>query len=77
MLFSSTAIKPVVSNRHPWGCPVLVLIDKAQDENFSNWDPTSRVAIYLGHSPTHAGSVAMVFKPYNVTCITSVPYSFL
>ena len=27
------------------------------------WEPRSRMGIYLGHSPTHAGSVAMVLNP--------------
>ena len=27
------------------------------------WEPRSRIDIYLGHSPFHAGSVALVFNP--------------
>jgi hypothetical protein len=27
------------------------------------WEPCSRIGVYLGHSPFHAGSVALVFNP--------------
>ena len=27
------------------------------------WEPRSRIGVYLGHSPSHAGSVAIVFNP--------------
>ncbi|KAL7462239.1 hypothetical protein ACHAXS_002628 [Conticribra weissflogii] len=27
------------------------------------WEPRSRVGVYMGHSPAHAGSVAMVLNP--------------
>ena len=27
------------------------------------WDPRARLGIYLGHSPSHAGSVALVMNP--------------
>jgi hypothetical protein len=27
------------------------------------WEPRSRIGVYLGHSPFHAGSVALVFNP--------------
>jgi hypothetical protein len=27
------------------------------------WDPRSRLGIYVGHSPAHAGLVAMVLNP--------------
>ena len=61
--FASVDSAPVVSNKHPWGCPVFVLNEKAQNGKSPKWEPRSRVAIYLGHSPTHAGSVAMVLNP--------------
>ena len=61
--FSSVDTAPVLSNRHPWGCPVFVLTEKAQGGKSPKWEPKSRVAIYLGHSPTHAGSVALVLNP--------------
>ena len=27
------------------------------------WEPRSQVGVYLGHSPMHAGSVALIIKP--------------
>ena len=49
------------------------------------WEPRSRCGVYLGHSPMHAGSVALVFNPrtgrvspaYHVVFddgFTTVPY---
>ena len=56
-------MKPVISNRHTWGCPVFILTKKAQENKSAKWEPRSRCGIYLGHSPTHAGNVAMVLNP--------------
>ena len=61
--FASTTHPPNLTNRHPWGCPIFVLTEKAQGGMTPKWEPRSRVGIYLGHSPTHAGSVAMVLNP--------------
>ena len=61
--FAKTSQKPIVSNRHPWGCPIFVLTKEAQGSKSPKWEPRSRMGIYLGNSPTHAGSVAMVLNP--------------
>ena len=53
MKFASATVKTSVSHRHPWGCPVFVLTDKAQNGKAPKWEPKSRVGIYLSHSPTH------------------------
>ena len=49
---------------HTWGCPCYVL-DKALQTGSMNpkWDWRVRLGIYLGHSPCHAGSVALVLNP--------------
>ena len=47
---------------HTWGCPVFVLDAKAQSGHLPKWEPKARVGIYLGHSPCHAGSVALVLN---------------
>ena len=60
--FASVDHPPILSNRHPWGCPVFILNKEAQDGKSPKWEPRSRCGIYLGHSPTHAGSVAMVLN---------------
>ena len=55
---------------------------EAQDGKSPKWQPRSRCGIYLGHSPTHAGSVAMVLNPetlhnspqYHVAFMTVFPH---
>ncbi len=52
-------------NYHTWGCPVYVLDARLQGSNGGppKWEPRSHLGIYLGHSPYHAGSVALVLNP--------------
>jgi hypothetical protein len=47
---------------HPFGCPIYVLEAKLQSgvSKIPRWDPRSRLGVYLGHSPFHAGSVSLV-----------------
>ena len=51
-------------NFHTWGCPVYVLNAKLQSGSIGppKWESRGRVGIYLGHSPFHAGNVALVFN---------------
>ena len=59
---SSTKLK----HFHTFGCPVYVLDARLQDSGGGGppkWDPRARLGIYLGHSPAHAGSVALVLNP--------------
>ena len=83
--FSSTYHNQEIKNWHTFGCPVFVLEEKAANGKMPKWDPRSRVGIYLGHSPCHAGSVALVLNPrtlhvspqYHVVFddqFTTVPY---
>ena len=47
-------------------CPVYVLDARSQSTGGPGppkWEPRSRIGVYLGHSPFHAGSVALVFNP--------------
>ena len=50
---------------HTWGCPVHVLESKVQtsSKGLPKWEPRSRIGIYLGRSPAHAGNVALVLNP--------------
>ena len=49
---------------HTFGCPCYVLDRDLQTGNMlPKWDPRSRLRIYLGHSPCHAGSVALILNP--------------
>ena len=49
---------------HTWGCPVYILDEKLQSGSIGppKWEPRSRLGIYVGHSPVHAGSVALVLN---------------
>ena len=66
--FAGTTIDITLKNNHTRGCIVYAL-----DEIFQRhidvppkWEPRSRSGIYLGHSPFHAGSVALVLNPATV-----------
>ena len=54
------------TNFHTFGCPVYVLDARLQDAGgpgVPKWEPRARLGIYVGHSPYHAGSVALVLNP--------------
>jgi hypothetical protein len=64
-LFASlpTASYIDITQFHPFGCPVYVLDARLQNGNkIPRWEPRSRVGVYLGHSPYHAQSVALVLN---------------
>ena len=65
MRFTGADSLPIMSQQHPWGCPVYVLEAKLQcnPKGIPKWDPRARLGVYLGHSPLHAGSVALVLNP--------------
>jgi hypothetical protein len=55
-----------VGNYHTLFCPVYVLDSKLQSAGAigpPKWNPRARIGVYLGHSPFHAGNVALVFNP--------------
>jgi hypothetical protein len=50
-----------IKYEHPLFCPVYILDAGLQgNSSIPKWEPRSRAGVYLGQSPTHAGSVAMV-----------------
>ena len=52
-----------LSHFHTFGCPVYILDASLQSFGGGGppkWDPRALLGIYLGHSPSHAGSVALV-----------------
>lgn len=63
--FTKTDVQGDLRKCHPFGCPVFVLEAKLQNHLaiLPKWDPRARVGVYLGHSPCHAGSVALVLNP--------------
>jgi hypothetical protein len=85
--FTRTTVRSDIRTFHPFGCPVFVLAAGLQSVGSAipKWDPRARVGVYLGHSPCHAGSVALVLNPrtlrvspqYHVVFddeFTTVPY---
>ena len=50
---------------HTLFCPVYVLDSRLHSAAGTgpSGEPKSRIGVYLGHSPFHAGSVALVFNP--------------
>ena len=55
-----------LSNIYTFGCPVYILDARLQRVGGGSppkWDPQDLLGIYLGHSPYHAGSVALVINP--------------
>jgi hypothetical protein len=54
---------------HTFGCPVFVLEPRLQQGlKIPKWQPRSRQAVYLGHSPHHAQTVPIVFNPRTGLC---------
>jgi hypothetical protein len=53
------------STLHVFGSPCFVLDSRLQSGIAGplKWEPRSQLGIYLGHSPSHAGSVALVLNP--------------
>ena len=62
--FCKADINISLKDIHTWGCPCYVLDSKLQTGSMlAKWEPRSRLGVYLGHSPCHAGSVALVLNP--------------
>ena len=66
MRFSNTkAVNVQLKHYHIFGCPVYILDSRLQTnpKGVPKWEPQYRLGIYAGHSPAHAGSVALVLNP--------------
>ncbi len=61
-VFSNTNVNPNPKHWKPFACPVYVLDNSLQSGKgiYHKWKQRSRVGIYLGRSPQHARSVALV-----------------
>ena len=63
-LFSGVDVRPSHRHFHPFGCPAFVLNNDLQSgKSQPRWDSRARVGCYLGHSPEHATSVAIILHP--------------
>lgn len=62
-LFANTRVASNPKHWQHFGCPVYVLSEELQSGKFYHkWKQRSRVGIYLGRSPHHARSVALVLN---------------
>ena len=62
-IFTRANVRPNLSIFHPFGCPVYVLNNRLQaSQQLNKWLPRARVGIYLGMSPHHARTVALVLN---------------
>ena len=66
MKFSNTIGSSTrLSHFHTFGYPIYILYARLQSVGgggLPKWDPRARLGIYLGNSPSHAGSVAQVMN---------------
>ena len=61
--FSQVQVHPTLRHFHHFGCPVYVLHNQLQaGQKGRKWDDRARIGIYLGPSPQHARSVALVLS---------------
>ncbi len=62
-LFSRSQALVKIKHFHPFGCPTHVLHSElASGKTLARWETRSRVGLYLGLSPRHARSVALVLN---------------
>jgi hypothetical protein len=63
-LFSKSTVRPNAKFWQPFGCPCYVLDEKLQNVKgiLHKWKQRSRIGVYLGRSPLHARSVALVLN---------------
>ena len=62
--FGSIEAKIECKDFHTWGCPIYVLHSDNQSgfTGTPKWEARAHVDVYLGHSPAHAGNVALVLN---------------
>lgn len=60
-IFSNSTVRPRLKHFHPFGCPTYRLNWALQGEKSQpRWEQRAQPVIYLGTSPRHASSVALV-----------------
>ena len=61
---SGVKVAPKLRHFHAFGCPTYVLDNALQSgQGAPKWKQRSRLGVYLGPSPNHARSVALVLNP--------------
>ena len=62
-MFADTDAPTVIRHFHPFGCPTYVLNSSlAAGKSIPKWHKRARLGVYLGRSPNHAQSVALVLN---------------
>jgi hypothetical protein len=62
-VFADSDAPTVLRHFHPFGCPTYVLNDSiAAGKSTPKWHKRTRLGVYLGRSPNHSQSVALVMK---------------
>ena len=62
-VFAGSDSPTVLRHFHPFGCPTYVLNDElASGKSIPKWHTRARLGVYLGRSPNHAQSVALVLN---------------
>jgi hypothetical protein len=64
-VFCETQSPIEMKNLHTFGCPAYVLVKPLQSSNSSvpRFYHCTCIGIYVGHSPQHAGNVALILNP--------------
>jgi len=62
-IFTGKKSQNKLEDFHTFGCPIFVLEAALQQGNkIPKWQPRSRLALYLGHSPNHAQTIPLVLN---------------
>eukprot|EP00957_Ditylum_brightwellii_P118761 9057315-Ditylum_brightwellii.AAC.1 len=63
--FSNVRAVRSLEDKHTSGCPVFVLDSRLQDQAgvIPQWDPRSRLGIYLGLSLVHTSNGHLILNP--------------
>ena len=62
--FTGVPVRPKLRHFHAFGCPTYVLDNALQSgQGVPKWKQRTRLGIYLGPSPSHACTVALILNP--------------
>ena len=62
--FTWVPVRPKLRHFHAFGCPAYVLDNALQSgQGLPKWKQRARLGIYLGPSPSHARTVALILNP--------------
>ena len=62
--FTGVPVRPKLRHYHAFGCPTYVLDNSLQSgQGAHKWQQRARLGIYLGPSPSHARTVALILNP--------------